>query len=139
MGGMQILVHNVTGMGGRPQIGGEIGRGAEGVVYENLDEPGWVVKEFHQGGTAPVQAQNEFNNLEKARAIRPDNVVQAQSPVNPRQGFLVKEKVTRSTTPQDLAQRAQLEKDFQNIADAQGNLMWGTTPSNSTPRWILIE
>ena len=73
-----------------PRIGRELGRGAEGVVYENLDQPGWVVKEFHKGGTSPLQAGNEFRNLEKARAIRPDNVVKAQPPVDPAQGFLVK-------------------------------------------------
>jgi hypothetical protein len=125
--------------GGMPRTGREIGRGAEGVVYENLDEPGWVVKEFHKGGTSPVQARNEFQNLEKARAIRPDNVIKAQVPADPRQGFLVKEEVFRSSTAPDMAQRAQLLRDFQNIPDAGTNLMWGTTVDNSTPRWILIE
>jgi hypothetical protein len=136
---MQVLVHNITGTGGRPQIGREIGRGAEGVVYENLDEPGWVVKEFHQGGTSPLQAGNEFANLEKARAIRPGNVVQAQPPADPRQDFLVKEEVTPSATPRDMTQRDDLLLDFTNIHDAPGNLMWGTTADNPTPRWILIE
>jgi len=41
----------------RPSIGQELGRGAEGVVYENLDEPGMVVKEFHQIAASPLQAQ----------------------------------------------------------------------------------
>jgi hypothetical protein len=58
-----------------PRTGQEIGRGAEGVVYENLDQPGTVVKEFHKGGTSPLQSRNEFQNLERARAIHPDNVV----------------------------------------------------------------
>jgi hypothetical protein len=31
-----------------PRIGREIGRGSEGIVYENLDRPGWVVKEYYQ-------------------------------------------------------------------------------------------
>jgi hypothetical protein len=44
----------------------------------NLDQPGWVVKVFHAGGTSPFQARNEFANLEKARAICPDNVVKSQ-------------------------------------------------------------
>jgi hypothetical protein len=74
-----------------PQIGQELGRGAEGVVYENGDQPGWVVKVFHKGGTSPYQAGNEFQNLEKARTIRPDNVVKAQPPADPRQGWIVKE------------------------------------------------
>ncbi|MGH9439891.1 MAG: hypothetical protein ACRD22_18935, partial [Terriglobia bacterium] len=52
--------------------------------------PGWVVKEFHQGLTSPLQARNEFANLAKARAIRPDNVVQAQAPADPRQGNRIK-------------------------------------------------
>jgi hypothetical protein len=78
-----------------PRIGQELGRGAEGVVYEDLDQPGWVVKEFHPGGTSPYQSGNEFQNLERARAIRPDNVVKAQAPSHPRQGFLVKEQVLR--------------------------------------------
>jgi hypothetical protein len=34
---------------GMRRIGQEIGRGAEGVVYENLDQSGTVVKEFHKG------------------------------------------------------------------------------------------
>jgi len=58
--------------------------GAEGVVYENLDEPGWVVKVFHASGTSPFGARNEFQNLENARAIRPDNVVSNDPVANER-------------------------------------------------------
>ena len=123
----------------RPRIGKEIGRGAEGVVYENLDEADWVVKEFHQAGVSPLQARNEFENLEKARAIRPDNVVLARAPVDPRQGWIVKEEVTRSNKPKDMAQHAELVRAFSNIHDVPNNLMWGTTVSNPAPRWILIE
>src|SRR5262249_47727889 len=137
---MQVLVHNKSGTGGMPRTGKELGRGAKGVVYENLDQPGWVVKEFHKGGTSPLQARNGFQNLEKARAIRPDNVVKAQAPADPRQGFLVKEKVLPTTTPPDMAQRVQVLRDFlPQIPDADGNLMWGTTASNATPRWLLVE
>jgi hypothetical protein len=139
VGEMQVLVHNTSGTGGMPRIGGELGRGAEGVVYENLDEPGWVVKEFHKQGTSPLQARNEFANLENARAIRPDNVVKARAPADPRQGWLVKEKVIPSNTPKDFAQQAEVLRDFQGIHDAPGNLIWGTTADNPTPRWILIE
>ena len=64
----------------RPRIGKEIDRGTEGVIYDNLDEPDWVVKEFHAGITSPFQARNEYQNLAKARAIRPDNVVLARRP-----------------------------------------------------------
>jgi hypothetical protein len=39
----------------------------------------------------------------------------------------------------DRAQRAKLLQEFQNIPDVAGNLMWGTTADNPTPRWILIE
>lgn len=124
---------------GRPRIGRELGRGAEGVVYENLDQPSWVVKEFHPGGTSPFQAGNEFANLERARAIRPDNVVKAQAPTDPRQGWLVKEEVYRSNTPKDYTQLSDVVRDFQNIHDVPNNLMWGTTADNPTPRWILIE
>ena len=106
LGEMRVLVHNTSGTGGMPQIGQELGRGAEGVVYENLDQPGWVVKEFNQGGTSPLQAGNEFQNLENARAIRPDNVVKAQAPADPRQGFLVKEQVMPTDVPEDLAQKS---------------------------------
>jgi hypothetical protein len=77
VGQRQVLVPNTSGTGGMPRIGQELGRGAEGVVYEDLDQPGWVVKEFHPGGTSPLQAMNEFQNLERARAIRPDNVIKA--------------------------------------------------------------
>jgi hypothetical protein len=123
-----------------PQIGQELGRGTEGVVYENLDQPGWVVKEFHQGGTSPLQAGSEFQNLENARAIRPDNVVKAQALADPRQSFLVKERVLPTDVPEDLAQKAQVLQDFlPHIADAASNLMWGVTPDNPTPRWILLE
>jgi hypothetical protein len=123
-----------------PRIGREIGRGAEGVVYENLDQPGWVVKEFHKGATSPFQARNEFQNLETARAIRPDNVVKAQAPADPQQGFLVKEEVLSTNVPQDMAQKAQVLQDFlPHIPDAGGNLLWGVTADNPNPRWILIE
>jgi hypothetical protein len=122
-----------------PRIGRELGRGAEGVVYVNLDQPGWVVKEFHKGGTSPFQAGNEFQNLEKARAIRPDNVVKAQPPADPQQGWIVKEEVIPSDTPQDIIQKAQLFQDFQHISDVRSNLMWGTTADNPRPRWILLE
>jgi hypothetical protein len=135
---MQVLMPN-TGTGGMPRIGRELGRGAEGVVYENLDQPGWVVKEFHKGGTSPFQAGNEFQNLEKARAIRPDHVVKAQAPADPRQRFLIKEQMTPSTTPPDMAQRSQLLQDFGDMHDVDGNLKWGTTADDPTPRWILIE
>ena len=125
-----------------PPIGREIGRGAEGVVYENLDQPGWVVKEFHKGGTSPFQARNEFQNLEKARAIRPDNVVKAQAPVDPRQGWIVKEQVIDDTpTPMDRTGLRQVELDFMNggVRDLGGNLIFGHTADNPTPRWMLIE
>lgn len=125
---------------GRPRIGREIARGAEGVVYENLDQPGWVIKVFHPGGTSPLQAGNEFADLQKARAIRPDNVVRGQAPTDPRQGWLVKEEVYPSNTPPDNAQRMRVLQDFlSQIRDADGNLMWGVTASNPTPRWLLIE
>ncbi len=123
-----------------PRLGREIGRGAEGVVYENLDQPGWVVKEFHKGGTSPFQARNEFQNLEKARAIRPDNVVEVQAPADPQQSFLVKEEVLPTNVPKDLAQKAQVLQDFlPHIPDAGGNLLRGVTADNPNPRWILIE
>jgi hypothetical protein len=80
-------------------------------------------------------------NLEKARAIRPDNVVKAQTPADPRQGWIVKEEVIPSDTPtpQDITQKAQLFQDFQHISDVRSNLMWGTTADNPSPRWILLE
>jgi hypothetical protein len=125
---------------GRPRIGREIGRGAEGVVYENLDQPGWVVKEFHHGSTSPFQARNEFRNMERARAIRPDNVVKAQAPADPRQGWLVKEEVLETDAPEDLIEKTHVLQDLlPQIPDAGGNLMWGTTLDNPMPRWILIE
>jgi hypothetical protein len=123
----------------RARIGKELGRGAEGVVYENLDEADWVVKEFHPAGVSPLQARNEFENLERARAIRPDNVVVARAPIDPRQGWIVKEKVTRSNTPEDQDQKDDVRKAFHTIPDADSNLVWGTTASNPTPRWLLVE
>jgi hypothetical protein len=123
----------------RPRIGKEIDRGTEGVIYENLDEPDWVVKEFLAGVTSPFQARNEYQNLAMARAIRPDNVVQARVPIDPRQGWIVKEKVLPTDVPKDRAQEAALLLAFNSIPDAGGNLMWGTTASNPTVRWILVE
>lgn len=125
---------------GRPRIGGELGRGAEGVIYKNLDQAGWVVKVFHPGRNSPLQARNEFINLEKARAIRPDNTVKVQAPADPRQGWLVKEEVLTTNVPEDLVEKAAVLQDFLlQIPDAGSNLMWGTTVDNPTPRWILIE
>jgi hypothetical protein len=123
-----------------PRIGKELGRGSEGIVYENLDQPGWVVKVFHQVGTSPLQARNEFQNLQSASAIRPENVVKAHAPSDPGQRFLVKERVLSTHVPEDLVQKAQVLQDFlPKIQDAGGNLMWGTTVDNPTPRWLLIE
>jgi hypothetical protein len=141
---MQVLVQNASGTGGMPRIGQEFGRGAEGVVYENLDQPDWVVKEFHKGGTSPLQAGNEFQNLERARAIpgHADHVVKAEAPADPRQGFLVKEKVTSDApSPADRAALRQIEQDFINggVQDVGGNLIFGHTADNPTPRWLLIE
>jgi hypothetical protein len=125
-----------------PSIGREPGRGAEGVVYENLDQPGWVVKVFQKGGASPFQAQNEFDNLEMARAILPDNVVKAQAPTDPRQGWIVKELVTAdSATPAERATLMQVERDFisAGVQDVGGNLVFGHTADNPSRRWILIE
>ena len=136
------MARHTSGTGGMPRIGQELGRGAEGVVYENLDQSGWVVKEFHKRGTSPLQARNEFQNLENARVIRgrSDNVVKAQAPADSRQGFLVKERVLPTDVPEDLADKAKVLQDFlPQIPDAGSNLMWGTTVDNPTPRWILIE
>jgi hypothetical protein len=41
--------------------------------------------------------------------------------------------------PEDLGQKAAALRDFPNIHDAAGNLMWGTTAGDPTPRYILIE
>lgn len=123
-------------------MGRELGRGAEGIVYENLDQPGWAVKVFHPDGTSPLQARNEFANLQRARAILPDNVVKAQPPTNPRQGFLIKEEVIRDVpTPAEQAALRKIEQDFVNggVQDAGGNCMFGHTANNPTPRWMLIE
>ncbi len=69
----------------RPRIGRGLGRGAEGIVYMNLDHLGREVQVFHPGHTSPLQAGNEIANREKVRAIRPDNVVKTQPPTDPRQ------------------------------------------------------
>ena len=137
----KVLVNNPSGTGGKPQIGKEIGRGAEGIVYENLDKPGTMVKEFHKLGTAPFQARNEFDNLAKGRVVHPDNVVIAQAPADPQQGWIVKEQVIRETPPVDLTERTRILQDFDNagVQDARGNLIFGHTADNTNPRWILIE
>lgn len=43
-----------------PRIGREIGRGAEGIVYENLDQPGWVVKEYYKAVYPPSRLVMSF-------------------------------------------------------------------------------
>jgi len=152
VGGSGVLLHNYSGsgsgpgtpapQGGMPRKGAQIGSGIEGVVYENLDQPGTVVKEFHQGSTSPLQARNEFQNLETARAIHPDNVVKAQAPADPRQGWIVKEQVIPDTPmPADRVALRQIEQDFVNggVQDVGGNLMFGHTSDDLTPRWLLIE
>ena len=142
VGERKAPVPNTSGTGEMPRIGQELGTCAEGVVYEDLDQAGWVVKEFHPGGTSPFQAGNEFQNLERARAIRPDNVVNAKAPADPRQGFLVKEQViSEIPTPADGATLRQIEQDFIDggIQDVGGNLMFGHTTDDPTPRWMLIE
>ncbi len=128
-------------LGGMPRTGQEIGRGAEGVVYENLDQPSTVVKEFHKAGISPLQARNEFQNLEKARAIHPDNVVKAQAPADPRQGWIVKEQVIGDTPPADPTELNRVLQDFDSagVQDAGGNMIFGHTKGNPTPRWILVE
>lgn len=142
---MRVLASNTSGTSstpapqGRPRIGRELGRGAEGIVYENLDQPGWAVKVFHMSRTSPLQARNEFQNLEKARAIHPNNVVKAQTPADPRQGWLVKEEVISTNVPEDWVQKTRIILDFQPIPDSEHNLMWGITADNPTPRWLLIE
>jgi hypothetical protein len=100
------------------------------------------VKEFHAGGTSPFQAGNELANLEKARLIHPDHVVKAQALVDPRQGWIVKEKVIlNAPTPADLGAGKQIEQDLADggIQDIGGNVVFGHTADNPTPRWILLE
>ena len=100
------------------------------------------MKEFHAGGTSPLQAGNESANLEKARLIHPDHVVKAQAPVDPRQGWIVKEKVILSIpSSADLAAGKQIEQDFATggVHDVAGNVVFGHTADNPTPRWILLE
>src|SRR5690242_3300184 len=130
---MRVLMASTSRTGGMPRIGRELGRGAEGVVYEDLDQPGWVVKEFHKGGTSPVQAGNEFQNLGRARAVLPDDVVKDQAPIDPRQGFLVKEQVILDDpTPANVVRGWKIEHEFINIGvqDVWGNLMFGHTVDN---------
>ena len=127
-----------------PRLGVQLGRGSEGTVYENLDEPGWVVKVFDQGSN-PLAARNQLENLAKGRAIpgRADNVVKAHpllDAANPRsQNWLVEEQVLRTDAPEDLIEKNKVRRDFQNIPDADSNLRWGSTKDNATLRWMLIE
>lgn len=106
------------------------------MVYEIPGEPGWVLKEYFYPG---LQARNEYTNLEAARLIRPQNVVKAEPPTDPRQGWLVKERVYLSDTPPDPVQLREVLRDFRNVNDAMSNLRWGSTIDDPTPRWLLIE
>jgi len=77
-----------------------------------------------------LQARNEFENLEKGRAVLPDNVVNAQAPADPRQGWIVKEKVVEieATTAQNREGIDILQKFIDaGVNDASGNMMFGTT------------
>jgi len=74
--------------------------------------------------------------------IRPDNVVKAQAPADPRQGWIVKELVIADApTTADGAAGKLFEQDFINggVQDVGGNLMFGHTADDPAPRWILIE
>jgi hypothetical protein len=128
-----------------PQLGGRLGQGGEGAVFQHATDPGWAVKVYKQG-TNPLEARNMINRLDQARAIpgRADNVVRTRplvDPANPRgQNWVVREEVLPTNVPPDYAQQAQVLRDFlPTHPDAAGNLLWGTTAGNSTPRWILIE
>lgn len=140
---MQVLVHNASGTSGMPQKGAFLGKGAEGSVYKNLDQPGTVVKEFDPARTSPLQARNEFENLERARGIHPDNAAKPQAPANPRQGWLVKEEVIPDVpSPANQAALGPIAQDFINggVHDVgPNNFMFGHTADNPIPRWILIE
>jgi hypothetical protein len=85
---------------------------------------------------------SEQKACESSGAIRPDNVVKAKPPADPRQGFLVKERVIPDNpTAADQAALRQIEQDHINggVQDAGGNLVFGHSADNPTPRWILIE
>jgi hypothetical protein len=127
---------------GKPPKGRVLGVGAEGTVYAIPNDPNNVLKEFHPGGTSPFQARNEYQNLAKARGTLPDNVVQCQQPSNPKQGWLVKERVYRLRP--NLNQQAERPTITQQLVhsgvhDVPTNLIFGCIANNLKPRWILIE
>jgi len=111
----------------------------DGKVFEVQGNPNQVIKQF----TMPKQVQNELDNLArgvKAEGFGPDNVVKV---LQRGDGYLVKERITRV-----VANDAQLLEGtkFLKALDKAGvndhrsrNVMFGTTESNATPRWILIE
>lgn len=114
-------------------------------MFDLPDHPGWVLKEF-KSGTVGTQASNEANNLEALRKVFGDNhVVKSITPprrFNPGDPItLLKEKVTKAANP-DYEARKRIIQTLRERGmrdDVGGNLMWGTTASNSTPRWIWIE
>jgi hypothetical protein len=56
-----------------PRIGRELGRGAEGVVYENLDQPGSVLPDYLKASADHFHGcwseAGTFDNLEQAFAL----------------------------------------------------------------------
>jgi RHS repeat-associated protein len=136
-----------------PRLGTRIGGGGEGVVYSNLDEPGWVVKVFNQN-TNPLAPRNQLQNLATGRQVSPQNVVQARpliDPTNPRtQNWIVTQEVipvSGELPASVVAEGRQLATTFANggvrdVVTPSGppnNMVYGHTASDSTPRWYLIE
>jgi hypothetical protein len=68
-------------------------------------------------------------------------VVKAQVPADPQQGWIVKEQVIRDTPSADPTELIRIVQDFDNagVQDPGGNMVFGHTADNPTPRWILVE
>lgn len=107
--------------------------------------PSWVLKEFNPG-TVATQASNEAKHLAELRAIFGDrHVVKVVEP--PRRFapgdpvVLLKERVIPAAG-EDRAARAAIVDRLRQLGrtdDVGNNLMWGSTASDATPRWIWIE
>ena len=98
------------------------------------------MKEYHAHRGAVNPALSEFQNLEKARSILPDNVVSATRPLVDSQKWLVRQRVFKvDPTRAQLADAAEIARRLSNggVKDVPGNLLFGYTHSNATPRWIF--
>jgi hypothetical protein len=97
-----------------------------------LDRPSWGL----------LRLDTIRDALPEKGLVNKENVVRTRGQVSEAQDWLETEFVTR--VPESDAAKATKQQVIDTMRslghqDVTFNLMWGTTKSNRTPRWILIE